>query len=65
MMVLSENHQRFKGHFLNDLRVSFKKITILGKKKKNVITIFFFDNEVFTKINTTESAFNSTAVAIV
>ena len=63
-MVLSENHQRFKGHFLNDLRVSFKKITILGKKK-NIITIFFFDNEVFTKINTTESAFNSTVVAIV
>ena len=62
-MVLSENHQRFKGHFLNDLRVSFKKITILGKKKN--IIIFFFDNEVFTKINTTESAFNSTAVATV
>ena len=24
-MVLSEIHQRFKGHFLNELRVSFEK----------------------------------------
>ena len=24
-MVLFETHQRFKGHFLNELRVSFKE----------------------------------------
>ena len=28
-MVLLEIHQRFKGHFLNELRVSFKKLKSL------------------------------------
>ena len=27
MMALFETHQRFKGHFLNELRVSFKDNT--------------------------------------
>ena len=28
IMVLFETHQRFKGHFLNELRVSFKNISL-------------------------------------
>ena len=29
MMALFEIHQRFKGHFLNELRVSFKDATLI------------------------------------
>ena len=40
-MVLFEIHQRFKGHFLNELRVSFKKVLIFHLKslfsKKTVL----------------------------
>ena len=40
-MVLFEIYQRFKGYFLNKLRVSFKGARILSTDKKNIFDTNF------------------------
>ena len=39
MMALFETHQRFKGHFLNELRVSFKD-TLMQIWKSSYMFVF-------------------------
>ena len=49
IMVLFEIHQRFKGHFLNELRVSFK-VTRVVDLKLVFTEWFFYDSIILIKL---------------
>ena len=41
-MILFEIHERFKGHFLNELRVSFNQLHCMVNWLVSLHGIFFF-----------------------
>ena len=55
-MALFEIHQRFKGHFLNELSVSFKHIPTLNLKD---VKTTLGDNKMFTDIKSLITERNS------